>query len=328
MITCRVFEDGGLKHEIPFEPDAIRKAREDDHRVWVDLIDPSDDELGQLQAEFDLHELAVEDSRRWGQRAKIDFYSQHLFLVVHGIDLDDRGAVVDREVHLFAGGGFFVITVRREPLFDFHKAGERFGGAPELAREGIGYLLYLILDEVVDGYLDLIEAFEDRSDEIEDTVALDEDDPKGEKTRALAKQIFRLRQQVVRFRRLTSPMREVVDLLLETSSVVTAPLVPYFRDVLDHVIRTMELTDNVRDLLTSARELQLAQVSNRLNVVMKKLTAWAAIILIPTLIAGIYGMNFRHMPELGWTIGYPLAIGVMAASAGFLYVMFRRRDWL
>ena len=328
VMTCRVFEDGGLKHEIPFEPDAIRKAREDDHRVWIDVIDPSDDELGSLQAEFDLHELAIEDSRRWGQRAKVDFYPQHLFLVAHGIDLDDGGGVVDREVHLFAGGGFFVITVRREPLFEFGKTGQRFESSPELSKEGIGFLLYLILDEIVDGYLDLIEAFEDQSDDIEDEVAMDQDDPQGAKMRALAQQIFRLRQQVVRFRRLSSPMREVVDLLLETSTVVTPPLVPYFRDVLDHVIRTMELTDNVRDLLTSARELQLAQVSNRLNVVMKKLTAWAAIILIPTLIAGIYGMNFRHMPELDWSFGYPLAIGVMGASAGLLYWSFRKRDWL
>src|SRR6185503_18926055 len=144
----------------------------------------------------------------------------------------------------------------------------------------------------------------------------------------LAQTIFRLRQQVVRFRRLSSPMRGVVDLLLETPTIVTEPLQPYFRDVQDHVIRTIELTDNVRDLLSSARELQLAQVSNRLNVVMKKLTAWAAIILIPTLIAGIYGMNFRHMPELEWTFGYPLALAVMAGSAGVLYWIFRKRDWL
>jgi len=328
VITCRVFKDGALKHEIPFDPEAIEAARRDDHRVWVDAIDPSDDELTQLQKTLDLHDLAVEDSRKWGQRAKVDFYPQHLFLVAHGLVLDERDEIVDREVHLFAGGGNFVLTVRREPLFAFGNTGERFESAPDLSKEGIGFLLYLILDEIVDGYLDAIERFEDLSDDVEDAVASDEDDPRGDRTRRLAQTIFRLRQQVVRFRRLTSPMREVVDLLLETPTVVTQPLVPYFRDVLDHVIRSMELNDNVRDLLTSARELQLAQVSNRLNVVMKKLTAWAAIILIPTLIAGIYGMNFRHMPELDWSFGYPLAIGVMAGSAGLLYWSFRKRDWL
>lgn len=328
MITCRVFKDGELKHEIPFDREAIEGARRDDRRVWVDAIDPTDDELTELQRTLDLHDLAVEDSRKWGQRAKVDFYPQHLFLVAHGINLNERDEIVDHEVHLFAGGGYFVLTVRREPLFDFGKTGERFVSAPDLSSEGIGFLLYVILDEIVDGYLDAIERFEDLSDDVEDAVALDQDDPRGERTRTLARTIFRLRQQVVRFRRLTSPMREVVDLLLETQAIVTQPLVPYFRDVLDHVIRSMELNDNVRDLLTSARELQLAQVSNRLNVVMKKLTAWAAIILIPTLIAGIYGMNFTHMPELRWTFGYPFAIGLMAASAGLLYWMFRKRDWL
>jgi Mg2+ and Co2+ transporter CorA len=195
VITCRVFEDGALKHEIPFDREAIAGTRPEDQRVWIDAIDPTDDELSELKGTLDLHDLAVEDSRKWGQRGKNDFYPQHLFLVAHGINLSQ-------------------------------------------------------------------------------------------------------------------------------------PLVPYFRDVLDHVIRSMELNDNVRDLLTSARELQLAPVSSRLNVVMKKLTAWAAIILIPALIAGIYGMNFKHMPELEWTFGYPLALGFMAASAGLLYWMFRKRDWL
>jgi magnesium transporter len=328
VITCRVFKDGALKREIPFDAEAIRAARRDDHRVWIDTIDPSDEELRRVQRELDLHELAVEDSMRWGQRAKVDFYPEHLFLVSHGIALDEHDVIVDREVHLFAGGGYFVVTVRREPLFDLGKAGDRFASAPDLSKEGIGFLLYLILDEIVDGYLDGIERFEDLSDEIEDAVATDDENTPPEATRDLARRIFRLRQQVVRFRRLTSPMREAVDLLLETPTVVTQPLVPYFRDVLDHVIRSMELTDNVRDLLTSARELQLAQVSNRLNVVMKKLTAWAAIILIPTLIAGIYGMNFRHMPELDWSFGYPLALGIMLLSAGLLYRTFRKRDWL
>jgi magnesium transporter len=329
VITCRVFKEGALKHEIPFDPEAIESARRDDHRVLVDVVDPTDDELTELQKTLDLHDLAVEDSRRWGQRAKVDFYTQHLFLVAHGISLSERGEIVDHEVHLFAGGGYFVVTIRRAPLFEFGNTGERFESAPELSKEGIGFLLYLILDQIVDGYLDLIEAFEDQSDDIEDAVAMeDDDDPRGARTRTLAQTIFRLRQQVVRFRRLSSPMRGVVDLLLETPTIVTEPLQPYFRDVQDHVIRTIELTDNVRDLLSSARELQLAQVSNRLNVVMKKLTAWAAIILIPTLIAGIYGMNFEHMPELEWTFGYPLALVVMAGSAWLLYWMFRKRDWL
>jgi len=328
VLTCRVYQDGTLKVEKPFEARTIKEARDGDQRVWIDVVDPTDDELTKLQAELDLHELAIEDSRTWGQRAKVDFYPQHLFLVAHGIDLDEDGEIVDREVHLFAGGGFYVATIRREPRFDFTKVAARLESAPDLSKEGIGFLLYLMLDEIVDGYLDLIELFEDKSDDIEDAVAVEEDGAEGKATRVLARRIFRLRQEVVRFRRLTAPMREVIDLLLETPTIVTPPLLPYFRDVMDHVIRTMELTDNVRDLLTSARELQLAQVSNRTNVVMKQLTAWAAIILVPTLVAGIYGMNFRHMPELDWVYGYPLAIGTMLLAAYLLYRSFRKREWL
>lgn len=330
MITCRVYHDGTLKDEVPFDPAVVREAREDGRSIWLDVVDPTDDELGRLQAELGLHELAVEDSRKWGQRAKVDFYPRHLFLVAHGVGLDDRDEVVDREVHLFAGGGDFLVTVRREPRFEFTKAGSRLERTPELAGEGIGLLLYLMLDEIVDGYLDVVERFEDVSDDIENDVAGEEDgnDAAGDGTQLLARRIFRVRRQVVRFRRLAAPMREVVDLLLETPTTVTSPLVPYFRDVLDHIIRTMELTDNVRDLLTSARELLLAQVSNRQNIVMKKLSAWAAIILIPTLIAGVYGMNFRRMPELRWAFGYPFAIAVMGGAALLLYLIFKKRGWL
>ena len=328
MITCRVYHDGSLKREMPFDARTIEEARERDQRVWIDVVDPTDDELTELQAKLGLHELAIEDSRRWGQRAKVDFYPKHLFLVAHGIDQDEQGELVDREVHLFAGEGLFVATVRREPKFDFAKVAARLESAPDLSKEGIGFLLYLMLDEIVDGYLDVIDRFEDAADDIEDAVATEEDGAEGQTMRSLAQRIFRLRQQVVRFRRLAAPMREVIDLLIETPTIVTAPLTPYFRDIMDHVIRTTELNDNIRDLLTSARELQLAQVANRQNVVMKQLTAWAAIILIPTLIAGIYGMNFRHMPELDWAFGYPFALALMGVTAYLLYRSFRKREWL
>lgn len=329
MITCRVYRDGVLERETAFVPEVVRAVREDGARVWLDVVDPADEELEALRAELGMHELAVEDSRRWGQRAKVELYPDHLFLVAHGLGLDQRDELVDREVHVFAGQGFYVVTVRREPRFEFRRIHDRLRVRPSLASEGIGYLLYLLLDEIVDGYLDVVERLEDLGDDIEDAIASEEGGGEsGEAYRALAARIFRVRQQVVRFRRLAAPMREAVDALLEDQRIATPPLFPYFRDVLDHVIRTLELMDNVRELLTSARELQLAQASNRLNVVMKQLSAWAAIILIPTLIAGIYGMNFEDMPELGWGLGYPFAIGLMAVAAFILYRIFHRREWL
>src|SRR6266540_1481947 len=213
---------------MPFETRTIEEAREGDQRVWIDVVDPTDDELTELQAKLGLHELAIDDSRHWGQRAKVDFYPQHLFLVAHGIDQDEHGEIVDREVHLFAGGGFYVATIRREPRFDFAKVAARLESAPDLSKEGIGFLLYLMLDEIVDGYLDVIDRFEDAADDIEDAVATEDDGAEGETTRSLAQRIFRLRQQVVRFRRLAAPMREVIDLLIETPEIVTPALLPYF----------------------------------------------------------------------------------------------------
>ncbi len=323
MITCRVFRDGTLEDERPYERSTVDAARAaGDQRVWLDVIDPTDQELSELQAAFDLHELSVEDSRRWGQRSKVEFYADYLFLVVHALGLAEDGELIDSEVHLFCGGGFFLITVRRAPLFDFAAAQQRLRSDRGMVAEGIGFQLYLLLDEVVDGYLDTIERLEDLSDDIEDRVFSE----KGDED--VQEDIFRLKRKVVQFRRLVIPMREVIDLIQEFPGLVTPKLVPYLRDIQDHVIRSIEFVDNIRDLLTSALESQLAQVSNRLNVVMKQVTSWAAIILLPTLIAGIYGMNFRDMPELSWKIGYPMALGLMALSALFLFRTFKKRDWL
>jgi magnesium transporter len=325
VITCRHYREGVLEDETPFDPSVVAAARKAGTRVWLDAIEPTDEELKHLQDSFGLHQLSIEDSSRWGQRSKVEFYPEYVFVVSHGLKLDEGDELADSEVHLFARQGVYVITVRRKPVLDFEPAIKRMQGEQGMQHEGIGFILYLLLDEIVDGYLDTIDRLEDLSDDIEERVSAEDAEAASE---GLAQDIFRLRQTVVRFRRLTSPMREVLDRLMEAEGIVTPTLAPYYRDVLDHTIRVTELMDNIRDLLTAARELQLAQVSNRLNVVMKKVTSWGAIILLPTLIAGIYGMNFRHMPELNWKIGYPMALGIMAGAAFLLYRGFKKRDWL
>jgi len=325
VITCRHYREGVLEDETPFDPSEVAAARKAGTRVWLDAIEPTDEELKQLQDSFGLHQLSIEDSIRWGQRSKVEFYPEYVFLVSHGLQLDQENELEDSEIHLFARQGVYVITVRRKPMLDFGPAIKRMHGEQGMQHDGIGFILYLLLDEIVDGYLDTIDRLEDLSDDIEERVSAEDAEAASE---GLAQDIFHLRQAVVRFRRLAVPMREVLDLLMEAEGIVTPTLAPYYRDVMDHTIRVTELMDNIRDLLTAARELQLAQVSNRLNVVMKKVTSWGAIILLPTLIAGIYGMNFRNMPELSWMIGYPLALGLMAASAFMLYRGFKKRDWL
>lgn len=321
MITCRLYQDGKLKEEA-FDPSSISGLLEDEGaRVWLDIDEPTEADLAMIQEEFGLHPLAVEDARHRGQRPKVDVYEGYFHVVVYALSLDDEDELVEGEIHAFAGKAF-LITLRYAPVFDLKGVLERWDRQPELTSEGGGFLLYALLDEVVDDYFTIVDRLEDRGEEIEDRVFAPAPDAD------VQQDIFRLKREVVAFRRLVIPLREVLDLVQEQPGFVTQALGPYYRDVADHVIRVMEFVDNVRELLTAALEAQLSQVSNRLNQVMRSVTSWGAIILVPTLVAGIYGMNFENMPELGWLLGYPFALALMGLSAFILYRAFKRRDWL
>ncbi|MGH2578208.1 MAG: magnesium transporter CorA family protein, partial [Actinomycetota bacterium] len=174
MLTCRHYREGVLEDEMPFEPMEIADAKAAGTKVWLDAVEPTEEELKQLQDAFGLHQLSIEDSIRWGQRAKVEFYPDYIFLVAHGLQLDEGDELVDSEIHLFARQGVYVITVRRKPMFDFGPATKRMQGEHAMQHEGIGFLLYLLLDEIVDGYLDTIDRLEDLSDDIEDRVSADE----------------------------------------------------------------------------------------------------------------------------------------------------------
>jgi magnesium transporter len=229
--------------------------------------------------------------------------------------------VVDSEVFVFASDRF-LITVQTTPVVDLGPAVQQWPILSELA-PGTGSALYAIVDEIVDDYLEVIEALEDRADELESAVFGGEEEVEDDGA-VIQLQILRLRRDVVRLRRLAVPMRQAVDRLADDAPIVTDRLVPYLRDVTDHLIRTVELADGVREILTTVVDIRMAQAANQLNEVMKKLTAWAGIVLVPTLIAGIYGMNFDHMPELHWL----LALVLMAGSSVLLYLGFRKRRWL
>jgi magnesium transporter len=320
VITCRRYQEGVLKEQ-DFDPTAVSELiQERGMRIWLDLADPTEQELALIQEEFGLHELAMEDTRMRGQRPKVEVYDGYFFLTMHALTLDANDELIDSEIHAFAGHRF-LITLRYQPVFDIAEVLRRWDRQTELTYEGGGFLLYALLDEVVDGYFSVIERFEDVGEELEDEVFSDE------AATDIQERIFKLKRRVVTYRRLVMPLREVLDLMQEQPGFVTDPLRPYYRDVADHVIRTLEFADNLRDLATSALEAQISQVSNRLNIVMKRLTAWASIILVPTLIAGIYGMNFVHMPELKWHFGYYLALGLMVVAALLLYRGFKKRDY-
>lgn len=320
MLTCRLYRDGTLAEE-GFDPSLVSDyLQEPGTLVWLDLEDPSEQDLAMIEEEFSLHPLAMEDTRHKDQRPKVEIYDKSFFIVIHALRVG-KEELEDQEIHCFAGSQY-LLTLRYAPAFDLAPVLKRWEKQPDLTKEGGGFLLYALLDEVVDGYFDVIERFEDDSEGLEEAVFAEEVDPE------VQERIFQMKKQVIEFRRRVMPIREVLDLIQEEAGVVTESLRAYYRDVADHVIRVLEFVDNVRELLTTILEAHLSQVSNRLNQVMKQLTSWAAIILVPTLIAGIYGMNFRQMPELFWRFGYAWALGLMAVSAGALYLLFKRRDWI
>ncbi|MGH2683923.1 MAG: CorA family divalent cation transporter, partial [Actinomycetota bacterium] len=224
-------------------------------------------------------------------------------------------------IHSFVGENY-LITLRFPPPFDLASVRRRWTEEQDLAREGGGFLLHALIDEVVDGYFDIIDEVEVRTEDLEEAVFGDQ------VAEGIQQRIFHAKKELTEFRRRVMPLREVLDLLEENRRVVTPTLRPYYRDVADHVVRALEAIDNLRELLSVALDAHLSRVSTELNVVMKQVTSWAAIILAPTLVAGIYGMNFRFMPELDWRFGYPFALVLMFLSSFVLYRVFKRRDWL
>ena len=322
-MEAHVFRDGALRDDaVPLEELRQEVAGlEEGNWIWVDAVEPDPEDLTALQAQLDLHDLAVEDVQHRNQRPKVEIYPGHAFAVFRPFSLGPDG-LVESEFFVFVSDRFLV-SLRFPPVLDLERAKRRWPALATLA-PGTGSALYAVADEIVDDYLEVVEQLEDKADELEGAVFRSE--PAG--GTQLQLEILRLRRDAVQLRRHAVPMRQAVDRLADDSELVTPRLVPYLRDITDHLLRTIELTDGVREILTTIVDIRMAQSANQLNEVMKKLSAWAGIILVPTLIAGIYGMNFDHMPELHWALGYPLALGMMAASAVALYRGFRKRGWL
>lgn len=324
MITGRIYREGQADGEqLQLDPEEPL-ARETGGFVWIDAVDPDPTDLGYLERAFDLHPVTVEDADHRGQRTKVELFESYAAIVLRPVTTRDppAEALAEHEIHAIAGADFLV-TVRWSPAWPLEAVTARWLQRGD--RHGVGFALYVLLDEVVDDYLSAIEVLEDEADALEDVVFERDDEGRGSEVQ---ERLFRLKRSTVVLRRSVAPLRHGIDMLQEEPMFASAGLAPYYRDVMDHVIRVAEMADNVRDLLTSLLEVRVAQAANRLNEAMKKMTAWAGIVLVPTLIAGIYGMNFRGMPELRWQLGYPMALGLMVGAAVGLYVSFKKRGWL
>lgn len=323
MITGRAYREGRPSAEAVDARSAREMLTDPSVFLWLDAQDPTEQDLAALKAAFSLHPLTLEDVRHRHQRPKVEIFQEYAFVALRPAEASDDG-LTEGELHAFVGPRFLA-TLRYSPSFDMRGVIRRWESQPELLAEGGGFAVYALIDEVVDDYLTAVERFEDQTDDLEDRVFETDTADEGQEVQ---QRLFVLKREVVRLRRVCMPLRQGLDLIQERPALATAPLGPYYRDVTDHVIRVMELADNIRDLLTSLLEVRVAQVANHLNEIMKKLTSWAAIILIPTLIAGIYGMNFRRIPELDWSLGYPVAIATMAAASTILYAVFKKNEWL
>jgi magnesium transporter len=321
--TC-VYRDGQRsKEEIPFERVSDVLA-EPDTLVWVDVESPDEREAAQLGEEFSLHPLALEDALSTHVRPKFERYEGFVFVAAYAAKVTDEGRVEMEEVALFVSPRF-LITVRHGDMFPLEKVRTGVERSPSMLRGGGAQIAYAVVDEMIDGYFPVVEAFEDRIERAEDALLA----PSSTDMQASLAGAFAIKRELLTFRRAVAPLRDVLGRVVHVDETVLGQdLDAEFRDLYDHVLRVYDELDTQRDLLTGILEAHLSVVSNRLNQVVLTLSSWAGIVLVPTLIAGIYGMNFHNMPELSWQLGYPYALGLMGLSGLVLWWRFKKAGWL
>jgi magnesium transporter len=321
MIRAHVFRKGLEVNDI--EINTLSEVRtETGTLVWVDLISPTDQELAKMGEEFGIHELALEDCSHAHQRPKLEEYAGHVLLVAYGAKADESSTrSVLHEMDVIAGKGW-VLTIHGGKPLDTEETARRVRTHAELFRSGSGFLLYVVLDELVDTFFPALDRIGEQVENLEGAIFRDHPDNVSES-------IYELRKQLIEIRRVAGPMRDAMVVLLRRDlGLFSREAQRYLQDVYDHLIRVVEQVEDYQDLTSSAIDVNLSIASNRVNEVAKTLTAYAAIFAAITLITGIYGMNFAHMPELGWRFGYAWALGLMVAAAGGLWLYFRRKRWL
>jgi magnesium transporter len=320
LVNCVAYQNGRKLGDIA-KQDISEYVKRPECFVWVALKDATGEELSEMQEEFDLHELAVEDARNGHQRPKLEEYGASLFAVLQIPSLQGDDIVVG-EVAIFVGPNY-VLSVRRNAEPGFAAVRERAEREPELLQTGSGFVFYAIMDNVVDRYFPLVDQLEVELEKIEARIFSDHS------SRSNAEQLYDLKHKLM-------VVRHAVEPLIESSHKLYGGRVPqvcmgtqeYFRDVYDHLLRVSTQLDGLRDMVITAMSVNLSMITVSHSEVMKRLAAYAALVAVPTLIAGIYGMNFEKMPELKWLWGYPMALGLMFGIDAFLFRRFRRIGWL
>jgi magnesium transporter len=326
IVDQAIYRDGKRAGEPRNLAEMSAACRDGGGIAWIGLYRPSAEEFAEVAREFGLHELAVEDAVHAHQRPKLERYGEVLFCVLRPARYVDETETVEfGEIHVLAGPQF-VITVRHSETPNIADVRHKLENRPDLLRRGPVAILHAVMDRVVDDYVPVVRGLENDLDEIEDDVF------DGSPT--VSRRIYELSREVIHFQRATKPLVPMLERLMDESGVDDEER-RYLRDVQDHAVRVQEQGDNFRELLQNILNVNLTletktlnEVSNAQNEEVKKISAWAAILFAPTLVGTIYGMNFDHMPELHWYLGYPFALSLMAAVCVGLYVLFKRRDWI
>jgi magnesium transporter len=322
IVNCAAYENGRRVRNIPIE-DISEVLKAPGQFVWVGLHEPDEPLLRRIQEEFGLHDLAVEDALRAHQRPKLEEYGDGLFVVLRTARLDDNGHVALGETHIFVGPRY-IVSIRHGASASYADVRQRCETTPHLLQKGPGFVLYAIMDFVVDHYFPIVEQLEDRLDAIEEQIFASSTPDRG-----AVEQIYDLKRDLLVGKRAVSPLIDICNRLMRFDlAVIPADTRPYVRDVYDHAIRINETIDTLRELVTSALEAKLSLISVEQSDITKQLAAWAAIIAIPTMIAGIYGMNFEFMPEVHWRYGYFVVLAAMSSACGLLYWRFKKAGWL
>ncbi|MBA3996043.1 MAG: magnesium and cobalt transport protein CorA [Candidatus Accumulibacter sp.] len=320
LINCVAYRDGARLADLSVEEISDYLARPDCF-VWVALRDATPQELDQMKEEFDLHELAVEDARHGHQRPKIEEYGDSVFAVMHVLE-EERGEFNVGEVNVFVGRNY-VLSVRNRSQQHFLGVRERCEREPHLLGQGSSFVLYALMDAVVDRYFPIMVRLESELEEIEEQIFA-----KGA-ARANIERLYDLKRKITYLKHAVAPLEEAVGKLSGSrGAAVCANSRDYFRDVGDHLARINASLDTIRDTIGTAIQVNLSMVTIEESEVNKKLAAWAGIFAVATAFAGIWGMNFQHMPELQWEYGYPTALLTIGVACVALYYRFRRAGWL
>ncbi len=320
LVNCVAYEEGRKLADIERRQISDYLSRPGCF-VWVALRDASDAELEEMREEFGLHPLAVEDARHGHQRPKIEEYADSLFVVLKTIEVAGDELKVG-ELDIFAGRNY-ILSVRQGAERGFTDVRSRAEREPDLLRHGSGYVLYALMDAVVDRYAPVLDAVVEKLESLEEQLF------SGASPRASIEALYYVKQQLTSLKHVAAPLLESTGRLFGGRVPgVCAGLGEYFRDVYDHLVRLNQSIDSARDTVATAIQVNLAMITIGESEVTKRLAAYAALVAVPTMIAGIYGMNFEHMPELSWAFGYPTVVGLMAAIDSYLFIRFRRAGWL